>query len=61
MGVVRLINKALSYVDIQRIPGSDAKMIEHFEMGNLYGRGSGNRGPITPIATGNRAALAHPR
>ncbi len=36
MDVVRLINKALSDADIQRILGSDAKVIKYSELGNLY-------------------------
>ena len=36
MDVVRLINKALSDEDIQRILGSDAKIIKYSELGNLY-------------------------
>ncbi len=37
MDVVRLINKALSDEDIQRILGDDAKIIKYSELGNLYG------------------------
>ena len=36
MDVVRLINKALSDEDIQRILGGDAKIIKYAELGNLY-------------------------
>ena len=32
---MRLINKALSYEDIQRILGGDAKIIKYAELGNL--------------------------
>ncbi len=35
MDVVRLINKALSYEDIQRILGGDAKIIKYSELGSL--------------------------
>ena len=33
--IVRLINKALSDEDIQRILGGDAKIIKYAELGNL--------------------------
>ena len=36
MDVVRLINKALSDSDIQKVLGGDAKIIEHAKLGNLY-------------------------
>jgi hypothetical protein len=36
MDVVRLMNKALSDEDIQRILGGDAKIIKYAELGNLY-------------------------
>ena len=36
MDVVRLINKALSDEDIQRIMGGDAKIIKYAELANLY-------------------------
>ena len=34
--IVRLINKALSDEDIQRILGGDAKIIKYAELANLY-------------------------
>ena len=34
--IVRLINKALSDEDIQRILGGDAKIIKYTELGQLY-------------------------
>ena len=34
--IVRVINKALSDEDIQRILGGDAKIIKYAEMGQLY-------------------------
>ena len=36
MDVVRLVNKALSDEDIQRILGGDAKIIKYSELGHLY-------------------------
>ncbi len=36
MDVVRLINKALSDEDIQRILGGDNKITKYCELGNLY-------------------------
>ncbi len=36
MDGVRLINKALSDADTQRILGGDAEITEHAELGNLY-------------------------
>ena len=36
MDVVRLINKALSDEDIQKILGGDAKIIKYAELGQLY-------------------------
>ena len=36
MDVVRLVNKALSDEDIQRILGGDAKIIEYSELGHPY-------------------------
>ncbi len=36
MNILRLINKALSDEDIQRILRGDAKIIKHAELGNLY-------------------------
>ncbi len=34
--IVRLINKAVSDEDIQRILGGDAEIIKHAELGELY-------------------------
>ena len=34
--IVRLINKALSDEDIQKILGGDAKIIKYAELGQLY-------------------------
>ena len=36
MDVVRLVNKALSDEDIQRILGGDAKIIKYSELGHLH-------------------------
>ena len=36
MDVVRLVNKALSDEDIQRILGGVAKIIKYSELGHLY-------------------------
>ncbi len=36
MDVVRHINKALSYADIQRNLGGDAKITQYSELGNAY-------------------------
>ncbi len=36
MDVVRLINKAASDEDIQRILGGDAQITKYSELGNLY-------------------------
>ena len=36
MDVLRLVNKALSDADIQRILGGDAKIIKYSELGHLY-------------------------
>ncbi len=37
MDVVHLINKTLSYADIQWILGGDAQIIKYSERGNFYG------------------------
>ena len=36
MDVVRLVNKAISDADIQRILGGDAKIIKYSELSHLY-------------------------